>query len=116
MSRALPGFPRVSSHVVTVTLGDAVLRARFTYRDRSRSWYLDLHDADDVPLAVGRRLSPGWGPLHGLSVPGAPDGVFVVDGPDDYNKADLGADLRLVFVPRDELPDAPAGLSLTVTT
>ncbi len=114
MSLALPGFPRVSSHVITVALAQVQVRTRFIYRDRTRSWYLDLFDAKDQPLAIGRRLSPQWGPLHGFSVPGAPDGIFVVIGPEDYQKADLGIDLTLVFVPRDEVPPAPDAEELII--
>lgn len=118
MSRLIHGFPEAPSHIQTVTLGDRRYRVRFTYRRRLSSWYVDLFDRDGTPIAVGRRMSPGWAIASAADVPGAPDGYLYVRGADDYQRSDLGSALRLVFFSSDEIPDpmpSEEGVSVTVT-
>lgn len=104
MGRILTTPARVSSSIQTVTLGGVDFRVGLTWRERTGSWYLDLYDAEENPLALGRRLSPGWSPLQGLSVEDGPDGMFMVRGPEPYLREDLGVSLLVVFYPTSELP------------
>lgn len=47
---------RPSSYDYTVDLGGNAYRIRLFYRERQDRWYLDLFDADDVPILMGRIL------------------------------------------------------------
>lgn len=111
----IQGFPEVSSHVQAVVLGVTKYRVRFHYRDRTRSWYMDLTLLDGTAIVLGRRLSPGWGPMVGFQITDQPEGFMTTRGTDGYAKEDLGAALDILFVPDDEIPAAPsAGLALIV--
>lgn len=108
----LATFAAVPQTVQTVALGDAQFRVRLTWRERCSAWYADLFALDETPIALGRRLTPGWGPLAGLTPPGRPDGFLYVIGPEPYYRLQLGAELHLMFATFDELPavveaDAP---------
>lgn len=105
MGKILAAYPELPSHVQTVTLGGAQYRVRFTFRGRCASWYADVYTRDGEPLALGRRLSPGWALLSAASIPGAPDGFLFVRGSDGYVRGDLGGSLRLVFYTASELPE-----------
>lgn len=104
----IAGFPTYPRHSQTVTLGGKVLRLTFTWRARTASWYVDFRQADGTAIALGRRLSPGWSPVAGLRSDALPDGVFLVFGPDDYERNDLGTALRLVYLPTEDLPEQEA--------
>lgn len=84
-----------AARIQTVTLDDGEYRLRLRWNEQRRAWYMDLYDANDQPLQVGRRLSPGWAPLLGLN---RPAGIFVVDGPDDAPDTALGGDVLLLYV------------------
>jgi hypothetical protein len=110
---------------MTVTLGaigeaGTVYVARFTWRGRTASWYLDLFEADGIAAIVtGKRMSPGWAPHAGLVIETLPDGLLFVRGNDDFERDDLATDdLRLVFFATSELeaaaPPAAAPLYSTV--
>ena len=116
MAVLLPTFPTVPSVIYTVTLGEARFRVRLTWRDRPNGggWYLDLWTAAGTAIALGRRLSPETSPLPLNCHAEAPAGHLLVKGPDPYVRTDLGRDLLLVFVPDDEVPDAPAGEVLLI--
>ncbi len=88
----LAGFP---AHRYTIQIGPTTVVVRLVWRDRPAAWYLDIYDQDGVtPLSLGRRLSPGWGPLLGLGAR-LPDlgGVIIVGGADPYRQADVGPGL-----------------------
>ena len=104
--KRIQGFPEVSSHIQTVVLAIRKYRIRFTYRDRTRSWYMDLRTIDDVALALGRRLSPFWGPILEHTIANEPEGLLIVQGTDGFAKADLGDTLNLIFIPDAEIPAA----------
>jgi hypothetical protein len=107
--------PALAQQRQTVTLGDALYDVRLTWRERLRGWYLDLYDADGALLVGERRVEPGWGPLWGLAIEGAPTVALVVIGPTPYRREDLGASLQILIVSADEIPQsADAGDGLTV--
>lgn len=102
----------------TVELAGTVYRLRMVWRARTRSWYLDIYAADETPIITGQRLSPGWDPLEGLSVPGAPEVTFYVVGPEPYAREDLEDGLALRLVTNDDLPSISSqasGLTVTIT-
>ncbi|HSH00106.1 MAG TPA: hypothetical protein VLB27_08655 [candidate division Zixibacteria bacterium] len=64
---------------------------------------MDLLDANDNPIAVGRRLSPGMTPIP-AGITGGPRGTFYVDGKlDPYSREDLGQSLNLIYVTEAEI-------------
>jgi len=75
---------------------DVVVRAYWLAR--CAAWHVDLLTPENVPLAVGVRLTPG----APLNVPGAGDGMppgrFIVSGPDAYTFADLGQQVTVDYV------------------
>jgi len=78
----LPILHDLPSHRYRIQLGGVSYVVRLTYRDRLASWYLDLYDVDEEPIALGRRLSPRFSPLLGIGVDRGPSGLLYVEGPD----------------------------------
>ena len=115
MARQLQVFPSQPASIQTVTIGEVQYRARFTWRTRTSSWYLDLYKQDGTALALGRRVSPGWGPLLGLSIEGAPDGYLYASGPDEYRRDFLGDSLQVRFYTQAEV-DAAAPTTTDVSS
>lgn len=110
--------PALAQHRQTVALGDALYDVRLTWRARLGAWYLDLYDADGALLVGERRVEPGWGPLWGLAIEGAPTIALVVIGPTPYRREDLGGALQILLVGADELPEIAAaddGITVQVT-
>lgn len=99
----------------TVTLDAAQYRLRTYWRDRQASWFMDLREADDTEIFLGRRLSPGGDPFSGIKPENGPPGVLWCIGPDAYVRADLGTSLQLWYWPEDEIPEVNTGLDVTVT-
>jgi len=117
MSKALPGFPAVPRHVITVDLDGDNYDVRFTWIERMGAWYFDLRrTSDDLEIVNGRRLSVGWTPIAGFPLVGAPDVIWYVRGPDAYTRDDLGGALRLVAFSRAEIvaPDPVELFSVTL--
>lgn len=81
-----------------------------TWRQRQRSWYIDIYDQDEQPIAVGRRIDAGWPPLSGSQNPDLPSGALLARGPSDYRRVDLGDELRLIYVRENELRSALDGV------
>lgn len=78
-----------------------------TWRARVSGWYLDMYRKDGTPIALGRRIEPGWSPFLGSTSPDLPNGGLVVIGPDDYERTDLGSQLRLVYYSAEEIGFIP---------
>lgn len=97
------------AHRYRVTLSGAEFSLRFTFRDRTSSWYLDLFDVDGNPLALGRRLSPSYSPLLGVAVDRGPSGLLYVEGADPYERDGI----RLFYV-TDLEADTDLAVSATV--
>lgn len=116
----LPGYPSNARHIYVTTLGETAYRLTFTWRVRQEAWYVDIELEDGTELVKGRKLSAGWTPLGAVDLgDNAPAGSLLVRGPDNYERADWGEDLRLVFVPTANLPastttESTLGITLTV--
>ena len=106
MSEQLAAFPESPQHTQTVSLGGVQFRVTFTFRDRTSSWYMDLRTIGEEDLALGRRLSPRWGPVLNLALVGGPKGILWVEGPEPYARFDLGGLLVVKLVDPSELPVA----------
>ena len=115
MARQLQIKQEQPADTQTVTIGGVQYRARFTWRTRTASWYLDLWKLDGTALALGRRLSPGWGPLIGLSIDGAPDSWLYLSGPDEYRRDHAGSSLQVRFYTQAEV-DARAPTTSDVSS
>lgn len=99
-----PSRPNLSQ---TFTLDGDEYVVRFQWRDRPRSWYVDVRRPDGTEVALGRRVaanaiivpdmdrdladSPGGGVLYGF-------------GKDHYAREDLGKEggIRVIFFTRQE--------------
>jgi hypothetical protein len=103
MGAVLTTFRDQPCHKQTVTLGGVQFQVRLTWRRRCGAWYLDLWAQDGTALALGRRISPGWGPLLGLSIPNGPAGYLFVRGSDPYGRDALGDDVRIAFYTTEEI-------------
>lgn len=112
----LPGYPVYPQHSFVVTLGEARYKVTLIWRERSSSWYMDLHTQDGTELVLGKRLAPGWSPLAGVDLGAhALNGVLYCRGPEDYERNDLGDTLVLVYVPQADI-DAAASASTSRLT
>ena len=101
---------------MSVELGEEVYRLTFTWRVRTRGWYLDIHTEEGVPVLLGRRLSPGSGPALGVTPEALEDVLLIVLGREPYAQGDLGREgLRVVELERAEGQAAGAPEGLTVT-
>lgn len=96
-------------HPARVELDGTEYRVRLTYRARLEAWYLDLYTADETPLALGRRLSPGGLPAR-VVVDGGPPGLLYVPGDDPYDRDAL----RLLYIEEESVPTASANDDLRV--
>lgn len=110
-------YPDEPASVQTVTLGGTQYRLTLTWRDRTASWYADLHTVAGVAIAVGRRVSPGLTLLYGLQLANWDGGDILAFGPDPYVRSDLGSAVRLWYYTAAELSAAttPAASGLRVT-
>lgn len=113
MGFILPAFPNLPQHQMTIVIDDLVYLVTFTWRDRSKSWYVDFSNSEGVPLIVGRKLSPGWSPVRGIVVEGMPTGEFYVRGSPGYKMEDFGTTLRLTYYPRDEIAEESITVGLS---
>jgi hypothetical protein len=105
MPRPLNTFQQIPAHTQTVTLGDTVYRLRLIWRDRLDAWYADLFEQDGTPIRTGKRVSAEWVLFHG-EMEAKEDGMIYVYGPDDYDRNDLGENLLILYVPKDEILEA----------
>ena len=85
MPSRLPLFHDVPAHSYSVVLDGVTYQIRMVYRERRRSWYVDIRDQDGDPIVLGRRLSPHWSPDKDVSVDG-PAGLLVAIGPEPYGR------------------------------
>jgi hypothetical protein len=107
----------IPSQDIELTIGDVLFFGRLYYRERLNGWYIDLYWPDEEPFVLGRRLTPGYGPFLGLSLPGNLPATLFVLGRVDYEQEDLGTGLlEAVEVFADELDvvDLTSPFALTV--
>ena len=115
-------FPALPEFTQTALLGDRSFRVRLRWFDRLDAWYLDLYEADGTPIALGRRVSPGW-----LAVPDVnrkradlpAGGALFVLGDEPYVREDLGDGVQILFVSADDFAtlhdDDVPGVPVVVT-
>lgn len=103
--QAIPTFASLPQFIETITLGGERFRLRFTWRERTAAWYLDVETQDGTKLASGRRLVAKGAPLGGLLIEGGPQGLFLVDAVNITAREQLGVDAFLLFLPTDEYPE-----------
>jgi hypothetical protein len=102
MAERLTIFYDQPQHRQSVVLDGERWGIRLTYRERTRSWYMDLYDADDEPVALGRRLSGDWFAVVTVVAEGGPPGGFYVVGADPYERDGV----QLLYVTGDEIEAA----------
>lgn len=96
--------PDLRKHTQRVELDGVVYRIVLTWRQRLSAWYLNLYrSSDDAPIALGRRICPGWSPLFENTNPLRPPGAFVIIGPEDYQRTDLGDRVQILYYTQEEL-------------
>lgn len=114
MPQRLPITTEIPAQRYSVALDGVQYGVRLVYRERTASWYLDLRDEQGVPLVLGRRLSPGWSPVHGMITAG-PLGSLFVFGSDPYDRHEIElyyfTAAELAAVPTDESALLPVELS-----
>lgn len=102
-----------------VAWGGRQLTVAMVWRQRLQSWYFDLYDANGEAIVLGRRVSPGFAPLAGLALAEQTSRteVLLVDGPDPYQREDLGEVVRMMLLdltryepPPSDDPNGPDNL------
>ncbi|HEX5201304.1 MAG TPA: hypothetical protein VFW27_15335 [Actinoplanes sp.] len=101
MALRLPIYADQPEQRQTIALDGVQYQYRLIYRERRASWYLDLYAEDGAPIALGRRLSPGWSMTVG--VPDGPGGALVAIGYDPYPRDGV----ELWYITAVELAAAP---------
>lgn len=114
MGRIITAYPSVARTIQVVTLGDAQYRLTLTWKGRLKAWYFNLQTLAGVDIVVGRRVSPGYGPLLGLLPEGAPGGLFFVRGKDGYKRNDIGSNVAIVYYDESEIEAVDAGDAVRV--
>ena len=119
MPREITTRSDLRKHRQRVELDGTEYRVVLTWRQRPRAWYMDLYTGGGDPIALGRRLSPGWSPQRTASDERLPPGALLVAGPEGYSRTDLGDRLRLLYYTEDEIaslpdpvPDAPVEVTV----
>jgi len=116
MGRILTMYPAQPQVLQMVTLGETQNQLRVTWRERLNAWYADLYTSGMVPIWLGQRVSTQWALGLGLQPESKPEGIFLVRGPAEYVRENLGSSVQIVFYPADELPAASvADDDITVT-
>lgn len=115
-------FPRFSNFDISMELGPTRLTLEFTWRARTKSWYLDIFEVNGNPLLLGRRLSAYWSPMYGYAdLPDIIEGALFVRGIEGAQK-DLGKTLILEYYPFQDLriisgiPANPEAPTVTITS
>lgn len=120
-----PTEPDIQQPVYSYTVDlDAILfRVRLTWRTRSAGWYMDLYDAADAALLLGKRLAVNQQLLLRHEIDGLPPGEITLidtEAPDDQAAVEptfesLGFRHRLYYFNASELPAAAVSEALTIT-
>lgn len=103
MAKVLTAFSQYYQHPTIVALGGVEYTVRYTWRDRSNSWYVDFLTVDGEQILMGRRMQPGIGPNLRQTLETMP-GSFMVLGADCYTIDDLGKSLLPMWFAPGELP------------
>lgn len=110
MAERFTFFPEQPQDTSAQPWGDIQVLIRTTYRERTGAWYIDILTIEEVPLVIGRRVSPQYAPLLGLGLEGAGlprDRYLVIDGSEDpYQKAALSDTLVALLLTQEEIDAA----------
>lgn len=102
----IPIDPRLPRQALRTRLGETSYVLRFSWRERTQAWALDLYTANDEPIVLGRIIEIGGFPLAGLVDSRAPRGILSVVAQSDPTTppgpSDLGDRVQLVFVSETE--------------
>ena len=102
--QTLHGFPQFSAFVFRMELNGIRLQFRMTFRERTKSWYLDMFESNGDPLMLGKRLSPFWSPTFGAArISGLIEGSIFVRGNEGYKQEDLSRELDVWYIPKADL-------------
>lgn len=78
-----------------------------SWRERVRSWYLDVYDGDGDAIALGRRLVTGWSPLLRTTDDRLAGAAWLLvrvgDGDEDPGVSELGGAVVLLVMSADEV-------------
>jgi len=93
-------FPVFPAFTQDCQFGPTKLRYDMTFRERTKSWYLDIYELNGEPVMLGRRLSPRWiASLGYLDLMEKLEGVIYCMGKDTYRQEDLGEMLTVWHFP-----------------
>lgn len=100
-----PGIPSYRQRTLLDGI-EYVLELRWS--EREARWYLDLRDVNGRALVLATKLVANWPLLYRFrTVPGLPPGELMVldtrTPPQDPTLHELGAEVQLVYVTRDEI-------------
>lgn len=94
-----PRFTTDADQVHVLTYADTAVQARLRWDDRNRRWRVDFSTFDGDLIVAGLAMVPGIPLLGGRRFHQLPAGLWLVDGPEVYDREDLGQALTLTFVP-----------------
>lgn len=98
------GYPHQTAQV---QLGDTFYVVAWRWNTRDSAWFFSLSDVDGVAIVSGVRVVLNTDLLRGVSDTRKPDGVMAVVDPGgratEPGLTDLGARVKVVFIPREEL-------------
>lgn len=83
--------------VVTTELDGRTVRLALRWLPWISSWVMEVRDPADVPLSPPLRVSPGVPLPLDVRDPRVPPGVLRWEGPEPYQRDDLGVRLLLVY-------------------
>lgn len=96
--------------VQETTLDGVRFLLHFIFNEREQSWYVSLHDVDDVPIASGARIVVNWFLfLRKVEEAKAPAGrMFVSDSTGsgvDPGRNELGERVKLIYIEAADVAD-----------
>ncbi len=113
------GTERVPVYDYTILLEGVLYRFVIRYGgERIDRWYMDIYDADDNALLLGKKLSVNTPLLEQYEIEGLPPGeIALVDmsgAEQECGFDDLGVRCELAYILESEIPaDPPLEVSIT---
>jgi len=96
-----PALENTTAFIQETELDGTTYRMTFRWSAREQTWYLDITDTSDSPIAMGLRLVEGALLLRYITDPRRPPGELFVEGtPTETN---LGTDAFLVYADAAEV-------------
>ncbi len=88
----------------SVTLGGVPVQIILDWRDNPGAWYANVETDAGARVLSGVRVSPGGLVWREGQDPRLPPGNLYTDGPDPYDRLQLGGDVRLLYFEPGEGP------------